>query len=189
MIRHCRSEPRSWSRGVQVPLPDVRLRRTVRDGLIHKGTIGKRRRPVPIIEEICPMAARRLDALRGRPMARLSTGPRGGCISTVVLRDATHWDEVVVRLGYEHLRRHDLRHTGLTWMADAGVRVHVLRVIAGHRSLDTTQRSLHPNMRSIENAGAAISAYLGAGTDQTRSQDGPHVVPSGTARRHLRVVR
>lgn len=24
-------------------------------------------------------------------------------------------------LGYEHLRRHDLRHTDLTWMADAGV--------------------------------------------------------------------
>ena len=32
----------------------------------------------------------------------------------------THWDEVVTQLGYEHLVRHDLRHTGLTWMADAG---------------------------------------------------------------------
>jgi hypothetical protein len=27
-------------------------------------------------------------------------------------------------LGCEHLRRHDLRHTGLTWFADAGVPVH-----------------------------------------------------------------
>ena len=35
-----------------------------------------------------------------------------------MLRDATSWDEVVTKLGYEHLRRHDLRHTGLTWMAD-----------------------------------------------------------------------
>ena len=66
------------------------------------------------------------------PMARLFTGPRGDRITTVVLRDATHWDEVVTKLGYEHLRRHDLRHTGLTWMADAGVPVHVLRKIAGH---------------------------------------------------------
>jgi hypothetical protein len=54
-------------------------------------------------------------------MARLFTGPRGGWITTAVLRDATHWDEVVTRLGYGDLRRHDLQHTGLTPMADAGV--------------------------------------------------------------------
>src|SRR5262249_27092743 len=46
-------------------------------------------------------------------VARIFTGPRGGRITTAVLRDATHWDEVVTQLGYEHLRRHDLRHTGL----------------------------------------------------------------------------
>ncbi|WP_019630507.1 hypothetical protein [Actinomadura atramentaria] len=46
-------------------------------------------------------------------------------VSTAVLRDAAHWDEVVTGLGYEHLRRHRLRHTGLTWMADASVPVHV----------------------------------------------------------------
>jgi integrase len=62
----------------------------------------------------------------------LFTGPRGGRITTAVLRDATHWDEVATALGYEHLRRHGLRHTGLTWMGDAGVPVHVLRKIAGH---------------------------------------------------------
>jgi len=28
-------------------------------------------------------------------MARLFTGPRGGPVTTAVLRDATHWDEVV----------------------------------------------------------------------------------------------
>ncbi|WTQ84594.1 site-specific integrase [Streptomyces achromogenes] len=36
--------------------------------------------------------------------------------------------------------RHDLRHTGLTRFADAGDPVHVLRRIAGHGSLTTTQR-------------------------------------------------
>jgi integrase len=64
--------------------------------------------------------------------------------ATAVPRDATHWDEVVSGLGLEHLRRHALRHTGLTWMADAGVPVHVLRTIAGHGSFTTTQRYLHP---------------------------------------------
>ncbi|WP_412080836.1 tyrosine-type recombinase/integrase [Streptomyces sp. SCL15-4] len=96
------------------------------------------------------------------PDARLFTGPRGGRISTAVLRDATHWDDVVIRLGYEHLRRHDLRHTGLTWFADTGVPVHVLRRIAGHGSLMTTQRYLHPDVHKITAAGAALSAHLSA---------------------------
>lgn len=128
-------------------------------GLIDKGTKGKRARTVPLIEEIRPMVARRLLAARG-PNDRLFTGPKGGRITTAILRDATHWDEVVRELGYEHLVRHDLRHTGLTWMADAGVPVHVLQKIAGHASLSTTQRYLHPDRRAIEEAGQALSAHL-----------------------------
>jgi integrase len=134
---------------------------TAPGGLIDKGTKGKRARTVPLIEEIREIVGRRLDAA-ATPQTRLFTGPRGGRISTAVLRDATHWDEVVLALGYEHLRRHDLRHTGLTWMADAGVPVHVLRKIAGHGSLTTTQRYLHPDKRSIEDAGTALSAHLAA---------------------------
>jgi integrase len=94
----------------------------------------------------------------------LFTGPRGGRITTAVLRDATHWDDVVGQLGYEHLRRHDLRHTGLTWMADAGVPVHHLRKIAGHGSLTTTQRYLHPDHDSITDAGELLSNYLRGST-------------------------
>ena len=129
-------------------------------GLTDKGTKGKRARKVPIIEEIRPLVAQRILAAGPAPDARLFTGPRGGRISTAVLRDATHWDEVVTRLGYEHLRRHDLRHTGLTWLADAGVPIHVLRRIAGHGSLTTTQRYLHPDVHKITAAGTALSAHL-----------------------------
>ncbi|NUW39581.1 tyrosine-type recombinase/integrase [Nonomuraea rhodomycinica] len=93
--------------------------------------------------------ARRMAEVDHEPSARLFTGPRGGRSATAVLRDATHWDEVVTSLGFEHLRRHDLPHTGLTWMAEAGVPVRVLRKIAGHGLLSTTQRCLHPNTRSI----------------------------------------
>jgi integrase len=140
-------------------------------GLVDKGTKGKRARTVPLIDEVRPLVQRRLDAAGHDPAARLFTGPRGGHITTAVLRDATHWDEVVTQLGYEHLRRHDLRHTGLTWMADAGVPVHVLRKIAGHGSLVTTQRYLHPDDRSIAAAGAALSAHLTA----KWSPDGPQL--------------
>jgi integrase len=123
---------------------------------------GRRARLVPIIAEIRPLVARRLDVISDDPMARLFTGPRDGRITTAVLRDATHWDEVVTGLGYMYLRRHSLRHTGLTWMADAGVPVHVLQKIAGHGSLTTTQLYLHPDGRSIENADQALSTHLGA---------------------------
>lgn len=64
-------------------------------------------------------------------------------------------------LGYEHLRRHDLRHTGLT-STDAGVPVHVLRKIAGHSSLTTTQRCLHPDASAVPAAGQTLTAYLRA---------------------------
>ncbi|MEV1010638.1 site-specific integrase [Streptomyces sp. NPDC049881] len=131
-------------------------------GMADKATKSKRARRVPLIEEVRPLVARRLLVAGRDPMARLFTGPRGGRISTAVLRDATHWDEVVVKLGYEHLRRHDLRHTGLTWMADAGVPLHVLRVIAGHGSLATTQRYLHPDLRALTEAGQALSRRLAA---------------------------
>ncbi|MFD8963666.1 tyrosine-type recombinase/integrase [Streptomyces sp. NPDC059568] len=129
-------------------------------GLTDKNTKGKRARQVPLIEEIRPLVAERLLAAGPNPDARLFTGPCGRRISTAVLRDATHWDEVVTSLGHEHLRRHDLRHTGLTWFADAGVPAHVLRKIAGHGSLLTTQRYLHPDMTQITNAGNALTAHL-----------------------------
>jgi len=92
----------------------------------------------------------------------MNRGWRTRRISTAVLRDATHWDEVVTQLGYEHLRRHDLPHTGLTWMADAGLPHHVLRKIAGHGSLTTTQRYLHPDTQSTAAAGSSLSAHLTA---------------------------
>ncbi|MFI6484737.1 tyrosine-type recombinase/integrase [Nonomuraea sp. NPDC050663] len=136
-------------------------------GLVDKGTKGKRARKVPIIAEVRELVLDRIAAADRDPAARLFTGPRGGRISTAVLRDATHWDEVVTKLGYEHLRRHDLRHTGLTWMADAGVPLHVLRKIAGHGSLTTTQRYLHPDRDAIAAAGTALSAHLTGSWSQT----------------------
>jgi integrase len=129
-------------------------------GLIDKGTKGKRARKVPLIEEIRPLVTAHLEAVNHDPEARLFTGPRGGRVASDVLRDATNWDEVVTALGYEHLRRHDLRHTGLTWMANAGVPVHVLQKIAGHGQITTTQRYLHPDEQSVTDAGEALSRHL-----------------------------
>lgn len=141
---------------------------TAPGGLVDKGTKGKRAREVPLIEDIREMVQQRIAQTDGSKDARLFTGPRGGRISTAVLRDATSWDEVVTKLGYEHLRRHGLRHTGLTWLADAGVPVHHLQRIAGHGSITTTQRYLHPDRRSVTDAGELLTAHL-------RSPRGPRL--------------
>jgi integrase len=52
-------------------------------GLVDKGTKGKRAREVPIIQELRPMVAAKLDAA-GSADSRLFVGPRGGRISTAV---------------------------------------------------------------------------------------------------------
>jgi integrase len=153
-------------------------------GLVDKGTKGKRARAVPLIPEIHELTLRRIASTDGDPDARLFTGPRGGRITTAVLRDATSWDDVVTKLGHEHLRRHDLRHTGLTWMADAGIPIHHLRKIAGHGSLTTTQRYLHPDRDSVSNAAALLSKHLAVSTDDpqiTRVRSAPQ--PQHTIRK------
>ena len=183
-------------------------------GLMDKRTKGKRARSVPLIDEIRPLILRRIAAARERIAAdpslpnaspdtrreallnaRLFVGPRGGRIATAVLRDATHWDEVVTKLGYEHLRRHDLRHTGLTWFADAGVPLHRLQTIAGHTDPRITQRYLHPNIRALQNDGDLLSRFLtmpndGAQIPELLARMGPDLpsdMPRGQVPR-LRVV-
>jgi integrase len=89
------------------------------------------------------------------------------------LVDSRGWRiQVVSKLGFEQLRRHDLRHTGLTWLADAGVLVHVLQSIAGHGSITTTQRYLHPDRRAIEEAGTLLNSYV----TRPRSPGGPQPI-------------
>ncbi|MFE3445995.1 tyrosine recombinase XerC [Nocardia sp. NPDC059180] len=163
-------------------------------GLKDKGTKGKRARRVPVIEEIRPLVLRRIDAAGARVASRMKdaaeedraqavlnerlfVGPRGGRIATGVLRRATNWDEVVAQLGYEHLRRHDLRHTGLTWFADSGVPLHRLQVIAGHTDPRITQKYLHPDIDGIRADGDKLSRHL-------RGEGGPRLAPAFDGQRN-----
>ncbi len=45
-------------------------------------------------------------------------------------------------------------------MADSGIKPHVLQKIAGHGSLTTTQRYLHPDHETIAAAGGLLSSHL-----------------------------
>lgn len=81
-------------------------------------------------------------------------------ITTATLRRATNWDDLVDAVDLTGLRRHGLRHTGATWLADAGVPLHVLQEILGHQSMETTRGYLHSDYRHLTAAAAAGSAFL-----------------------------
>ena len=83
------------------------------------------------------------------------------CIRDSV-RDATHWDDLVKDIGLPNLTRHGLRHTGATWLADAGIPLHVLQEILGHQSIETTKGYLHPDHRHLAEAAKQANQFLSA---------------------------
>lgn len=73
-----------------------------------------------------------------------------------------HTETVIIATIHWTTRRadHDSSTTRRHWMADAGVPVHHLRKIAGHGSLTTTQRYLHPDRNSVSTAATLLSRHL-----------------------------
>jgi integrase len=118
-------------------------------GLITKQTKGRRERRVPILDPLRPV------------LERLTEG-------TATVRDATNWDQIVSDLGMPDLTRHGLRHTGATWMADAGIPLHVLQDILGHASVETTRGYLHPDDRHLASAAEQANAFLARSAKASR---------------------
>ena len=129
-------------------------------GLVTKPTKSRKERRVPILEPLRPVLERLTDGKE--PADSLLVGPKGGYLTTATVRDATNWDGVVAKLGLPDLTRHGLRHTGATWMADAGIPLHVLQDILGHASLETTRGYLHPDDRHLASAAEQANAFLSA---------------------------
>jgi integrase len=69
------------------------------------------------------------------------------------------WDALVTELGQAGLVRHGLRHTALTWMADAGIELHILQRVAGHQDPAVTAGYLHPHVQAMLDAGTAFSTW------------------------------
>ena len=127
-------------------------------GLITKATKNRKERRVPILDALRPVLER-LTAGK-EPGDQLLTGPKGGVLTTATVRDATNWDQLVIDIGLPDLTRHGLRHTGATWLADAGVPLHVLQDFLGHASIETTRGYLHPDDRHLASAAEQANAFL-----------------------------
>ncbi|WP_281711273.1 DNA cytosine methyltransferase [Dermacoccus nishinomiyaensis] len=91
--------------------------------------------------------------------------------------DRTQPSGVVAGLGFDNLTRHGLRHTGATWMADAGIALHVLQEILGHQSIETTKGYLHPDHRHLAEAARQANQFLSAAPTRrdTTRRDGPRL--------------
>lgn len=69
----------------------------------------------------------------------------------------------MTKLGFGNLTRHRLRHTGATWMADAGIALHVLQEILGHQSIETTKGCYpHPDHRHLAEAARQANQFVSA---------------------------
>jgi integrase len=144
-----------WSRGVAI----IECRcYPGNEGLCVKPPKGRRARSVPILEPLAPTLLRLTkDREPDEPLLR---GPRGGVITSASLRRAADWEALLVRLGYDGFRRHGLRHTGATWLANAGVPLDVIARILGHTSLETTRTYLHVDGRQLADAADAVNQNL-----------------------------
>lgn len=151
----------------------VVIRRQVfpgKGGLVTKPTKSRKERRVPILEPLRPVLERLTDGKQ--PEDSLLVGPKGGYLTTATVRDATNWDGIVAKLGLPDLTRHGLRHTGATWMADAGIPLHVLQDILGHASMETTRGYLHPDDRHLASAAEQANAFLSAAGQRKHAQRG-----------------
>nr|WP_218681853.1 site-specific integrase [Microbacterium flavum] len=136
-------------------------------GLVTKPTKSRKERRVPILEPLRPVLKRLAEGKA--PDDQLLVGPKGGVLTTATVRDATNWDAIVAGLGLPDLTRHGLRHTGATWMADAGVPLHVLQEILGHASMETTRGYVHPDDRHLASAAEQANAFLSPSGQKRRA--------------------
>ena len=107
-------------------------------------TKGREIRHVPILQASRPRA--RAPHVRYEEDQKSDSSPVRAVVSSRPRPSATQPNGTpsCPNLSYRS-DRHGLRHTGATWLADAGIPLHVLQSILGHKSLETTRGYLHPD--------------------------------------------
>ncbi len=75
------------------------------------------------------------------PTAPLFTGPKGNRIARGYIR--AHWLRALEATGIENFHEHDVRHIGLTLVAQAGATTREVMTRGGHTSATTALRYQH----------------------------------------------
>lgn len=119
---------------------------------------------------------------RGRD-ALVFTGQEGGRLGQRAWHH--HWKRARKQVGLEHVRLHDLRHSGATWATQAGATIPDVMARLGHSTVDAAMRYQHASMT----AHRGVADQMGVLAEQARQ-----VVAGGRVGRHtpskqlLRVV-
>lgn len=119
-------------------------------------TKGWERRSVPVSERLW-RALKELERKGPLVFARLNGKP----IGYDAVRDVVHEIYSQAEVMPPKQPWHALRHTFITELANRGTPVHVIRLLAGHKSLDTTLRYMHVNREAKR---AAIGSLAPAGS-------------------------
>jgi integrase len=144
----------------------IRVSKTASPGRTGERVVGPTKngktRLVPIAVQLRPVVQ---EACVGKaPEALAFPGPMGGYLNSKNLSRALKWPqirELIKRFppGEPTLHWHDLRHTALTNLALGGLVMPDLMAVAGHSSLQVTQRYLNTKADAAQRAASIQSDF------------------------------
>lgn len=118
-------------------------------------------RTVAVPSGLVPVLRRHLDEfVEAESTALVFTGPKGAPLKRTNFNELSGWKEAVARIGKSELHFHDLRHTGNTWAAAAGVSTRDLMVRMGHDSMNAALIYQHASTEADQAIAAALDARL-----------------------------
>lgn len=122
---------------VRDPVPILRVSKSHPEGTAkRKTTKSGKSRSVPLFEEAIPVLDRAAEG-KARDDLLLTTSRLKQLHRHAFVR-ATDWATLA-----DGRRIHDLRHSAICWWLSAGLPLHVVKAMAGHASIKTTERYLH----------------------------------------------
>lgn len=141
----------------------INVRRAWSKSTLQTPKSGKSRR-VPIVDSLEVL----LDRLTvgAQPEEWLLRGDLGGRLHHGNFRNDVDWVRLVQQCGFDGFRFHDLRATAIVLWIKAGVPLSTVRAMAGHASLNTTDRYVRIARSDLEDATAQLNSYM------TRTSEG-----------------
>jgi integrase len=94
-----------------------------------------------------PLSPRAIRALRGLGASQAGSDERPFPLTPGALEQA--WRRLCARAGIQGLRFHDLRHEGLSRLAEQGLSITELASVSGHRTLGMLGRYIHHRAEDI----------------------------------------
>jgi integrase len=96
------------------------------------------------------------------------TGQRGDVLRRGNFRKASGWSDAAAAIGLPGLRFHDLRHTGNTLAAQAGVSLADLKARMGHDSVRAAMIYEHAAAAADQKIANALDQRMGEDRDDAR---------------------